>query len=70
MAHMIDFQNLTQTQSQTLMGEEELENDDMRKLLSTLMEGLESQLDPDFFQDDNDAQKKKQRQQLNIVTQK
>ena len=31
------------------MGEEELENDDMRKLLSTLMEGLESQLDPDFF---------------------
>ena len=58
MAHMIDFQNLTQTQSQTLMGEEELENDDMRKLLSTLMEGLESQLDPDFLQDDNDAQKK------------
>ena len=69
MAHMIDFKNLTQTQSQTLMGEEELENDDMRKLLTTLMERLESQLDPDFFQNDNDAQKK-QKQQLNIVTQK
>ena len=69
MAHMIDFKNLTQTQSQTLMGEEELENDNMRKLLTTLMERLESQLDPDFFQNDNDAQKK-QKQQLNIVTQK
>ena len=69
MEHMIDFKNLTQTQSQTLMGEEELENDDMRKLLTTLMERLESQLDPDFFQNDNDAQKK-QKQQLNIVTQK
>ena len=33
----------------------------MKKLLSTLMEGLESQLDPDFFQDDNDV-KKKQKQ--------
>ena len=40
------------------MGQEELENEDMKKLLSTLTEGLESQLDPDFFQDDNDVQKK------------
>ena len=55
---MIDFQNLTQIQSQSLMGEEELENEDMKKLLSTLTEGLESQLDRDFFQDDNDVQKK------------
>ena len=58
MVHMIDFQNLTQIQSQSLMGEEELENEDMKKLLSTLTEGLESQLDQDFFQDDNDVQKK------------
>ena len=40
------------------MGEEELENEDLKKLLSTLTERLESQLDPDFFQDDNDVQKK------------
>ena len=58
MAHMIDFQNLTQIQSQSLMGEEELENEDMKKLLSTLTEGLESQLDRDFFQDDKYVQKK------------
>ena len=58
MAHMIDFQNLTQIQSQSLMGQEELENEDMKKLLSTLTEGLESQLDPDFFQDNNDVPKK------------
>ena len=69
MAYMIDFQNLTQIQSQSLMGEEELENEDMKKLLSTLTEGLESQLDPDFFQDNNDVQKK-QKQQRNIVIQK
>ena len=54
---------------ESLMGEEELENEDMKKLLSTLTERLESQLDPDFFQDDNDV-KKKQKQQQNIVIQK
>ena len=48
------------------MREEELENEDMRKLLSTLTDRLESQLNPDFFQDDNDVQKK-QKQQRNIV---
>ena len=41
------------------MGEEKLENEDMKKLLSTLTERLESQLDPDFFQDDNDVKKSK-----------
>ena len=56
---MIDFQNLTQIQIQSLMGEEEVENKDMTKLLSTLTEGL----------DDNDIQKK-QKQQRNIITQK
>ena len=60
MAYMIDFQNLTQIQSQSLMGEEELENEDMKKLLSTLTEGLECHLHPDFFQDDNDVKKKSQ----------
>ena len=40
------------------MGEEKLENKDVKKLLSTLTEGLESQLDSDFFQDDNDVQTK------------
>ena len=55
---MIDFQNLTQIQNQSLMGEEELENEDMKSFLSTLMEGLENQLDPDFFPDDSDVQKK------------
>ena len=69
MGQITDFQNLTQIQSQSLMGEEELENEDMKKLLSTLTEGLESQLDPDFFQDNNDVQKK-QKQQRNIVIQK
>ena len=69
MAHMIHFQNLTQIQSQSLMREEELENEDMKKLLSTLAEGLESQLDWDFFQDDNDV-RKKQTPQQNIVIQK
>ena len=66
MGQITDFQNLTQIQSQSLMGEEELENEDMKKLLSTLTEGLESQLDPDFFQDNNDVQKK-QEQQRNIL---
>ena len=45
--------------------------EDMRKFLSTLTDGLESQVDPDFFQDGNDVQKKKKKQQQrNIVTQK
>ena len=55
---------------------EEAEKEDMRKLLSTLTEGLESQLDPGFFQGDNNIQKttnknkKQQKQQQNIATQK
>ena len=66
---MIDFQNLTDIQNQSLM--EEVENQDMKKLLSTLTKGLlvESQLDPDFFQFDNSVKKSKN-QQRNIVTQK
>ena len=30
----------------------------MKKLLSTLTEGQESQLHPDFYRDDNDVEKK------------
>ena len=43
---------------------EEVENEDMRKLLSTLSEGLpppENQLNLNFFQDDNDVPKKKKK---------
>ena len=58
MVLMADFQNLTQIQSEGFMGEEELENQDMKKLLSTLREGLENQLDPDFFQDNNNVKKR------------
>ena len=58
---MIDFQNLTQFQSnQSFM--EGVENEDMRKLLSTLSEGLpppENQVNLNFFQDDNSIPKKK-----------
>ena len=57
---MIDFQNLTQFQSnQSFM--EGVENEDMRKLLSTLSEGLpppENQVNLNFFQDDNSIPKK------------
>ena len=57
MAHMINFQNLTQMQSQQQSFMEKGENKDMRKLLSTLTKELESQLDPGFIQDDNDVKK-------------
>ena len=41
------------------MKEGQRENEDMKKLLNPLTEGLESQLDPDLFQDDNNVQKKR-----------
>ena len=52
---------------------EEVENEDMRKLLSTLLEGLpppENQLNLNFFQDDNNVQKKnkKKMRKQNTVT--
>ena len=58
MVLMVDFQNLTQIQSEDFMGEEELENQDLKKLLITLREGLENQLDPDFFQDNKNVKKR------------
>ena len=61
MAHPIDFQNWAQFQS-NLSFMEEVENEDTRKLLSTLSEGLlppENQLNLHFFQDDNTIPKKK-----------
>ena len=66
MTYMINFQNVIQIQNQQQSFTEEAKKD-MRKFLSTLTEGLESQLDPGFFQDDNDVQRK-QKQQRNIVT--
>ena len=61
MVHTIDFPNLTQIQNnQSLM--EEVENEEMKKLLSRLLERIgliKSQPDLDFFQDDNDVQKTK-----------
>ena len=49
---------------------EKVENEEMKKFLSSLSEGIgliESQLGPDFFQDNNDVKKKKQKQQQNIA---
>ena len=58
MAYTIDNQNLTQIHNQSLM--EEVENEDIKKLLSTFTEELGgSQPNPDFFLDNNDVQKKK-----------
>ena len=63
MAHTIDFPNLTQIQNnQSLM--EDVEYEEMKKLLSRLSERIgliESQPDTDFFQGDNDVQKRKTR---------
>ena len=60
MAHTIYFQNLIQIQNnQSLM--EEIESEEMKKFMSSLLEGIgliETQPDPDFFQDDNDVQTK------------
>ena len=60
MAHTIDFQNLTQFQSnQSFM--EEVENENMRKVLITLLEVLplpENQLNQNLLQDNNDVPKK------------
>ena len=50
------FQNLMQIQNHQQSLLEEVEKEDMRRLLSTLTEGFKSQLDPNFFQDDNDVQ--------------
>ena len=57
MAYTIDFQNLTQIQSQQQSFMGEAEKEDTRKLFSTLTEGLDSQLDSGVFQDDTDVQK-------------
>ena len=67
MTQTIDFQNLTQIQNHQQSLLEEVEKEDMRRLLITLTEGFKSQLDPNFFQDDNDVQKNQKR---NIATQK
>ena len=65
MTQAIDFQHLTQIQNHQQSLPEEVEKEDMRRLLNTLTEGFRSH--PNFFQDDNDAQK---RQKRNIATRK
>ena len=64
MVYTIDFQNLTKIQSQQQSFLEQAEKEDMSKFLSTLMEELESQLDPGFFQDNNDVKKKQKQQRI------
>ena len=54
----MDFQNLTQIHNQSLI--EEVEDEDIKQLWNTSTEEIGgSQLDPSFFQDDNNVQKKK-----------
>ena len=60
----MDFQNLTQIHNQQNLLEE-TQSEDMKALLITL--GLESQPNPDFFQDDNVVRKNRQQ---NTATQK
>ena len=70
MLHTIDFQNLTQIQNnQSLM--KEAENEEMKKLLSSLSEGIgliKSQPDPFFFRTITTF-KQKQKQQPNVAIQ-
>ena len=60
MAHTIDFQNFTNIQNnQSSM--KEVKNEKKKKFLSSLSKEIglvESQPDPDFFQDNNTIRKK------------
>ena len=71
---MIDFQNLIQMQMQNNQSfMENVENKEMRRLLNLLAEGIpppESQLNLDFFQDNNKVKKNIENHQQNIATQK
>ena len=66
MEQMIDFQNLIQMQMQNNQSfMENVENKEMRRLPPP-----ESQLNLDFFQDDNEVKKNIENHQQNIATQK
>ena len=68
MAYTIDNQDLTQIHNQSLM--EEVENEDIKKLLSTFTEELGgSRPNLDFFLDNNAVQKQKKKQR-NTATRK
>ena len=54
---MIDFLKFSQFQSQSRAEQEK----DMQTLLNTFSEEIESQKVQDFFQDNNDAHKKKEK---------
>ena len=64
MEQAIDFQNLTEIQNHQQSLLEEVEKETMTRLLSTLTERFISQLDPNFFHDDNDVQKKKNKNEI------
>ena len=62
---MIDFQKSSQFQSQCRLKQEQ--EKDMETLLSTFIEEIESQQDPNFSQDDNNIPKKKERARQNQI---
>ena len=65
---MIDYQNKIESSQRLQETKETEEKTDMEKL-STFCT-LESQPDPDFFQDNKDAQKKKKKTRQNTAAQR
>lgn len=64
---MLDVQNFSLIQSQSKL---EQKSKEMEMLLNTFTERIENQQDQHFSQDDNVNQKKKEKNQIIIVTQK
>ena len=60
---MIDFQKFSQFQIQSRLDQEQ--EKDMETLLGTFTEGIESQQDPNFSQENNDVPKKKKKKREN-----
>ena len=64
---MLDVQNFSLIQSQSKL---EQKSKEMEMFLNTFTERIENQQDQHFSQDDNVNQKKKEKNQIIIVTQK
>ena len=64
---MLDMQNFSLIQSQSKL---EQKSKEMEMFLNTFTERIENQQDQHFSQDDNVNQKKKEKNQIIIVTQK
>ena len=64
---MLDVQNFSLIQSQSKL---EQKSKEMEMLLNTFTERIENQQDQHFSRDDNVNQKKKEKNQIIIVTQK